>query len=43
MYFHTGIPPFSAYPPRIRDPRTQGNRPFPIIEAIAGISLGVYW
>jgi hypothetical protein len=24
MYFHRGMPPFSAYPPRIRDPRTQG-------------------
>src|SRR5690348_13588141 len=42
-YFHGGMPPRSAWPPRMRDPSTQAYSPLAIMSAIAGMSLGVYW
>ena len=42
-YFHSGIPPAIAVPPRMREPSTMSYTPEPIIEAIAVISRGLYW
>jgi len=43
MYFHKGMPPAIAVPPRMREPSTMSYTPELIMEAMGVTSLGSYW
>jgi hypothetical protein len=42
-YFHAGMPPAMAVPPRMREPSTTSYTPEVIIEAMGVTSRGSYW